>query len=307
MFAGHSIETWVVFHLIIMSLLALDLGVFSRNPHVIKMKEALMWSVFWIFLALCYAGYIWWHDGAASGTQYLTAYVVEKSLSIDNLFVFAVIFAELGIERKYQHRLLFWGIIGAILLRALMIAAGTQLLVQFSWLTLVFGGFLIITGLKFFFQKETKLDPEQNKVLQLARRFLPFSNVRPATTFMVTENGKRKFTLLFAALILIESSDVIFALDSIPAVLAITRDSYLVYTSNIFAILGLRSLFFVLEDLLERFHLLKLALSFVLLFVGFKMIAHDYLHITPWVSLSVIIGILSLSVVLSLIFPRAKS
>jgi tellurite resistance protein TerC len=307
MFENHSLQTWVIFHAIIILLLGMDLGVFNRKAHVIKMKEAIGWSIFWIFLGLSYAGFIYFESGRGSAIEYITGYIIEKSLSVDNLFVFLVIFESMKIERIHQHRLLFWGVFGAIVLRAIMIFAGTQLLSHFHWVIYIFGAFLIFTGIKLFKGGGDEIDPQKSLLFRWAKKTLPFTTAEPKGRFTIVENGKRKFTTAFLALLMIESSDVIFALDSVPAVFGVTRDPYIVYTSNIFAILGLRSLFFVLEDLLYRFYLLKLGLAIVLIFVGTKMCIEGFVHISPQVSLAVIGAILGASVVLSLMFPKDKA
>jgi tellurite resistance protein TerC len=307
MFAQHSLETWAIFHLIVFFLLALDLGVFNKKAHVIKMKEAIGWSLFWIALGLGYSFFIYKESGNQAALEYVTGYIVEKSLSVDNLFVFLVIFESFKIKRIHQHRLLFWGVFGAIILRGIMIAAGTQLLENFHWVIYIFGGFLIFTGIKLFKGGGEELDPQKSPVLKWAKKVLPFTTAEPNGKFVVFENGKRKFTTAFLALLLIESSDVVFALDSVPAVFGVTRDPYIVYTSNIFAILGLRSLFFVLEDLLYRFYLLKLGLAVVLIFVGGKMCLEHFYKISPAYSLVVIGTILGGSIIASLIFPKDKN
>lgn len=308
MLANHSIETWLIFHLFIFALLALDLGVLNRKAHVIGIKEALGWSLVWIFIGVSFGWYVSWHDGADAGAAYLAGYIVEKSLSVDNLFVFAIIFSAFKIERRLQHRLLFWGILGAIVLRGIMIALGAELLERFHWVIYIFGAFLVYTGFKLFGSHDKDpLDPHNSPFLKLLKKFLPFTESPHHGKFMLLENGKKKFTTFFAALVLIESSDVIFALDSVPAVFGVTRDPFIVYTSNIFAILGLRSLFFVLEDMLYRFHLLKVGLALVLIFVGGKMLAEPFFHISTWTSLAVISVILVSSVVLSWTFPPKKN
>ena len=301
---GHSLETWIVFHLIILFLLAMDLGVFNKKSHIIGIKEALGWSAFWVAIGLSYGGYVFWHDGSKAGFEYLTGYVVEKSLSVDNLFVFAAIFSSFQIKRIYQHRLLFWGVIGAIVLRAVMIIAGTELLERFHWLLYLFGAFLVYTGITFLKDKAEEKDPSKSKLLVFLRRFLPFSSQPHEGRMMVRESGRFKATDLFAVLIVIEVSDVIFALDSVPAVFGVTKDPYIVYTSNVFAILGLRSLFFVLEDLLVRFHLLKKGLAVVLMFVGAKMIAEPWQSIPSHVSLGIILLTLIAACGLSLLIPK---
>jgi len=302
-----GMSSWIIFHAIIIFLLAMDLGVLNKNAHVIRMKEALFWSVIWIILGLGFGGYIYWQFGSASAAEYVTGYIVEKSLSVDNLFVFAVIFSSFAIERKFQHRLLFWGILGAILLRGVMIFAGTELLQRFHWLIQVFGAFLLLTGLKLLLiRNEKEKDPTKNIILRIVKKILPFTD-EPHEGHLIkrTPQGIR-FTTFFAALVVVETSDVIFALDSVPAVFGVTKDPFIVYTSNIFAILGLRSLFFVLEELLVRFHLLKIGLSLILIYVGVKMLLEKYLHISPWLSLGIIAMLLGLSIVMSFVIKDSK-
>jgi tellurite resistance protein TerC len=300
MFGGHSIETWIVFHLVIALLLILDLGVFNRKSHVIHIREALLWSVFWIAIGVSYGAYIYNRDGSVAGVEYLTGYIVEKSLSVDNLFVFLLIFQSFKIPRRFQHRLLFWGIIGAIFLRATMIALGAQLLENFHWVIYIFGAFLIYTGIKMFSGHGEELDPHNTVVMKILKKYFPVSVSPYDGKFFVIENGLKKMSYGFAALVVIEFCDVVFAVDSIPAVFGVTRDPYLVYTSNIFAILGLRSLFFVLEDMLHRFYLLKYGLGVILCFVGAKMLLEHWYKIPPLYSLLVIGVILITSVLLSL-------
>ncbi len=282
----------------------MDLGIFNRKAHEIKFREAVGWSLFWIVLGLGFSGYIYYLQGTTASLEYLSAYIVEKSLSVDNLFVFALIFEAFRVERKHQHRLLFWGILGAIILRGIMIFSGTALIEKFHWLITVFGAFLIYTGIKFSVDKDDALDPENTLMMRAARKVLPVSQNEKASSFFVRENGKFRVTRLFLVLLAVESSDVVFALDSIPAVLGLSRDRYIIYTSNIFAILGLRSLFFVLEDLLERFWLLKKGLSVVLIYVGLKMILESWIRVPPLVNLGIIIGTLILAVVLSGYIPK---
>lgn len=302
----HNLTWWVSFNLLILALLALDLGVFNKKAHVIKLKEAALWSVFWIILGLSFGAFMWFEDGPVIGMQYLTGYVVEKSLSVDNLFVFLVIFRSFNIEKQHQHRLLFWGILGAIILRGIMIAAGTQLIANFHWVIYVFGVFLVYTGVMLAFSGDKQFEPEKSPVYKFIKKVLPFTDEPHHGKLTKMVNGKRMFTLAFAALVLIEASDVMFALDSVPAVFGITRDPFIVYSSNIFAILGLRSLFFVLEDFMDRFHLLKYGLSIVLTFVGLKMCFEWYLKVPPSISLSVIGMVLAGSMILSFwISPKA--
>lgn len=301
--AGHSLQEWVYFHLVVAILLALDLGVFNRKAHVIKMKEAVGWSLLWIAIGLLFGGYVWKFMGPQLGTEYYTAYLVEKSLSVDNLFVFAIIFAAFSVERRHQHRLLFWGIFGAIIFRAIMIALGTNLLQSFHWLIYVFGFFLIYTAFKLVQGGGEALDPKNTKSYLIIRKILPFYEGPHEGRFFVREGGKLKITDFFAALIVVECSDILFAVDSVPAVFGVTRDPFIVYTSNIMAILGLRSLFFVLEDLLARFHLLKKGLAAVLAYVGLKMCLESFFKVPPFINLLIIISFLIVSVVLSLMIP----
>ncbi|HVJ64468.1 MAG TPA: TerC family protein [Bdellovibrionota bacterium] len=299
----HSLIWWISFNVLILALLALDLGVFNKKAHVIKLKEAALWSVFWMILGVGFGAFMWFEEGRTIGMEYLTGYVVEKSLSVDNLFVFLVIFRAFQIEKQHQHRLLFWGILGAIILRGIMIAAGTQLLANFHWVIYVFGAFLIYTGVMLAFAGDKKFEPEKSPIYKFITKVLPFTDRPHHGKLTMRIDGKRFFTLAFAALCLIEASDVMFALDSVPAVFGITRDPFIVYSSNIFAILGLRSLFFVLEDFMDRFHLLKYGLAIVLTFVGIKMCIEGYYKIPAGISLSVIGIVLGGSMMLSFWIP----
>jgi tellurite resistance protein TerC len=300
MLGGHTFESWLLFHVIVAFLLLLDLGIVNRKSHVVHIKEALLWSFFWVLIGLSFGAYIYYHDGPVSGLQYLTGYIVEKSLSVDNLFVFLVIFSAFKIQRQYQHRLLFWGIIGAIVLRGIMIFLGAQLIESFHWIIYVFGAFLLITGYKMLKGGVEDLDPHDTFVFKVLKKFFPLSVEPYHGKFLVVEGGRKKLSYGFAALVVIEFSDVLFAVDSIPAVFGVTRDPYIVYTSNIFAILGLRSLFFVLEDMLHRFVLLKYGLGVILLFVGTKMLIEHWVPISSGISLLVIATILATSIILSL-------
>jgi tellurite resistance protein TerC len=287
-------------------MLALDLGVFHRHTHEVKFKEALTWSGVWISLALVFNLGIWWKFGPTPGMQFLTGYLIEKSLSIDNIFVFVVIFSALKIPSLYQHRVLFWGILSALVLRAAMIFAGVAMLQRFHWLIYVFGAFLILTGVKLFVQRNKEEHPEDGAVMKLARRVIPSTPRFDKDHFFTVENGKKLATPLFMALVLVELTDVLFALDSIPAIFAVTTDPFLVFTSNIFAILGLRSLFFVLAGAVEKFSYLKVGLSGVLVFVGAKMALIDVMKVPPAVSLVVITLLLGGSIVASLLKARAQ-
>jgi tellurite resistance protein TerC len=292
---------WGGFLLFVLAMLALDLGVFHRKSHVVRATEALVWSLVWVGLSLVFNAGVWMWMGSERGLEFLSGYLIEKSLSVDNIFVFAVIFGALRIPAVHQHRVLFWGILTALVLRGVMIFAGVALLERFHFLIYVFGAFLVLTGLKLLVQKEK--DPEQGLGFRLVRRFVPATTRYDGARFFTRENGRRVATPLFVALLLVEFTDVIFALDSIPAIFAVTRDPFIVFTSNIFAILGLRSLYFLLAGAVGRFHYLKAGLSAVLIFVGLKMALVDVVKIPPAVSLPVIAGLLAVAVVASLRRP----
>lgn len=300
---------WSSFIGFVLLMLALDLGVFHKKAHAVSMKEAAGWSAVWISLALLFNGYVWWQFGAKPGMDFLTGYLIEKSLSIDNIFVFVVIFSALRVPAAYQHRVLFWGILTAIVLRAAMIFAGVALLERFHWLIYVFGAFLVVTGLKLFRSWKEKHDdnPEDQWALKKLRSWIPSTKNYDGSKFFTIENGKRVATPLLIALLLVEFTDVIFALDSIPAIFAITRDPFIVFTSNIFAILGLRSLFFMLAGMMDRFVYLKVGLAGVLTFVGLKMALVDLIKIPSPISLGVIFAILAVSIGASLAKSRAPA
>ena len=300
---------WGGFILFVLAMLALDLGVFHRKAHVVKFKEAAVWSAIWVSLALVFGVGVWWKFGAQPGMEFFTGYLIEKSLSVDNIFVFVIIFSSLAIPALYQHRVLFWGILSALVLRAVMIFAGAAALERFHWLIYVFGAFLIFTGLKLFWMwKKGKQDnPEDSWAMRMARRVIPSTQRLDGDRFFTLEGGKWLATPLFMALLLVEVTDVIFALDSIPAIFAVTRDPFIVFTSNIFAILGLRSLFFLLAGMVEKFSYLKVGLSAVLVFVGLKMALIDVVKVAPPVSLGVIAALLGGSIVLSLLKARSAA
>ncbi|MEQ1893274.1 MAG: TerC family protein [Planctomycetota bacterium] len=295
---------WIGFLAFVLAMLALDLGVFHRKAHVIGFKEAATWSAVWVTLALAFNAFVYWRFGGERGLEFLTGYLIEKSLSVDNIFVFVVIFAALGIPALHQHRVLFWGILTALALRAIMIFAGSAMLARFHWLIYVFGVFLVLTGVKLFLQRNKVESPEDGWAMRTARRLIPSTPRLDGERFFTVENGRRLATPLFMALVLVEITDVIFAVDSIPAIFAITSDPFIVFTSNIFAILGLRSLFFMLGGLVDRFVYLKVGLAAVLCFVGIKMTIIDLYKIPALASLLVVLAILALSVVASLLRPR---
>jgi tellurite resistance protein TerC len=300
------IELWAIFGVAITAMMYLDLFVLNKKAHAVKLKEALIWSAIWIGAALLFCVGIYFMLGKIKALEFLTGYVIEKSLSVDNLFVFIMIFEYLRIPPSYQPRVLKWGILGAIVMRALFITVGVGLFTTFDWIIYVFGALLVFTAFKLAIRKEEKFDPEKNPVLRLFRKFFRVSPEYHGERFFVSHSGLWSATPMLIALLLIESSDVIFAMDSIPAVLAITTDPFIVYTSNIFAILGLRSLFFVISGMMGLFRYLKLGISFILGFVGVKMlISHFYeIHIT--VSLGVIFGILAISILASAIHKKEE-
>jgi len=294
---------WVGFTVFVLAMLALDLGVFHRKSHTVGMKEALAWSGAWIALALLFNAGIWHWQGHAKGLEFLTGYVVELSLSVDNLFVFLLIFSYFKVPAQYQHKVLFWGIIGALVMRAVFIGAGIALLDKFHWIIYVFGAVLVVSGLKMAFEKDKEVHPEKNPVLRLFRRFMPVTAEYQGGSFFVMKDKVRMATPLFIVLLMLETTDLVFAVDSVPAVLAITTDPFIVYTSNVFAILGLRSMFFALAGVMKLFHYLHYGLAAVLVFVGAKMLVAGFYKIPTLTSLLVIVGVLAISVIVSLLRP----
>jgi len=283
-------------------LLALDLGVFNKNPHAISTHEALGWTILWVSLALGFSVVVYfsyengWVEnpdgltGHAAVIDYITGYLIEQSLSMDNIFVIAIIFGYFKIPKEYQHRVLFWGILGALVFRGIMIAVGAVLIQRFEWIVYVFGALLLYSAYRMLRSKDEEVHPENNPVIRLVRRFYPVTTDFRGDRFFVKEKGITHVTPLFIALLVVETTDILFAVDSIPAIFAITRDPFIVFTSNIFAILGLRSLYFVLAAVLDKFQYLKYSLVFILAFVGVKMLLSDVVHPPPWVSLAVIVG-----------------
>jgi tellurite resistance protein TerC len=303
---GNGIWLWIFFNIFVLAMLTLDLGVFHRKAHVIKIKEALVWSAVWITLALLFnlGIYIW--RGPETALEFLAGYLIEKSLSVDNIFVFLLIFSYFGVPPLYQHKVLFWGILGALVMRAVFIATGITLIEKFHWTIYLFGAILVLTGVKMALQKERKIQPERNPVIRLFRRWVPVTEDYAQDKFFVKRAGHYLATPLFIVLIVVETTDVIFAVDSIPAILAITLDPFIVYTSNVFAILGLRALYFALSGVMELFHHLHYGLSVVLVFVGIKMLLTDLYKIPVSIALSVVAGILLVSVMAS-IFDKKKN
>lgn len=301
-----SLWLWAGFNLFVLAMLALDLGVFHRKAHAVSLREATTWSAVWIALALLFNAGIWYFRGPEAGVEFLTGYLIEKSLSVDNIFVIALIFGYFAVPAIHQHRVLFWGILGALVMRAVFILAGAALLEAFHWIIYVFGAFLIVTGLKMAFFHDTEIHPERNPVLRLVRRLVPVTPDYREGHFFVRETGRWWATPLFLVLVLVETTDLIFAVDSIPAIFAVTTDPFLVYTSNIFAILGLRSLYFVLAGVMQKFVYLKLGLSAILVFVGTKMAIMDLYKISSFVSLLVVAGLLAAAIVASLWKTRER-
>lgn len=290
---------WLLFNVFIIAMLALDLGVFHREAHVVKFKEAMTWTLVWISLAFVFNAGVYFWKGPEVALEFLTGYLIEKSLSVDNVFVFLLIFSHFHVPDKYQHKVLFWGILGALIMRAAMIFAGAALIHRFHWIIYVFGGFLIFTGAKMLIVKERESNLDQHPVLRLLRKVIPVTQEYHADHFFVRIKNSLHATPLFAVLCLVEVTDLIFAVDSIPAIFAITRDPFIVYTSNVFAILGLRSLYFALAGLADKFRYLKVGLSFILMFVGIKMLIVDLFKIPAFISLMVIFSILAISIAAS--------
>lgn len=298
---------WGGFGALVLTMLALDLGVFHRHAHVVEVKEALRWSMIWIGSAFLFNIGLYFWRGTDAALAFLTAYVLEKSLSVDNLFVFLMIFSYFNVPRIYQHKVLFWGILCALIMRAMMIAVGVTLIQTFHWVLYIFGGFLILTGVKMVFQQHAEIHPEHNPVVRLFTRFMPVTREYHAEKFFVRLDGRHFATPLFLVLLMVEVTDLVFALDSIPAVLAVSTDPFIVYTSNVFAILGLRALFFALSGLMGLFHYLRYGLAIVLTFIGVKMLLADVYHLPIYIALGVVVGVLGLSVLLSIIYPPTEA
>lgn len=291
---------WGGFIAAVVFLLALDLGVFHRRAHEVRFREALGWTTFWVLLALSFGFWLYRGRSREEGLEFLTGYLIELSLSMDNVFVIALIFGYFGVPLRFQHRVLFWGILGAIIMRGVMIAAGAALIREFHWLLYVLGAFLVVTGLRMLFAGDTKVEPEKNLVLRLARRFFPISRDFDGQKFVTLANGQRMLTPMAMVLIMVETTDLVFALDSIPAIFAVTRDEFIVFTSNVFAILGLRSLYFALAGAIAYFRFLKIGLSLVLVFIGIKMLLGMFdLKIDIGWALGVVGSILAVSIVAS--------
>ena len=309
---------WIVFIALILIFLALDLGVLNKEPHVIKTREAAIWTSVWVGLALSFSAVIWWlfSEGLVDNPTYLrpddavlkyvTGYLIELSLSIDNVFVIAVIFTSFNIPKLYQHRVLFWGILGAIVFRALMIIFGVALINKFDWIIYVFGAFLIYTALKMLKSDEKPFNPKESFIFRKTRKYLPFTSFMDGEKFFIRRMGKRIATPLFMALLIIELTDILFALDSIPAILAITADPFIVFSSNILAILGLRSMYFLISQMLDRFRFINYSLVVILTYVGLKMLFVHHVDIPEWLSLLVISISLAGGVLASILIPKEE-
>ncbi|TRX04518.1 TerC family protein [Flavobacterium gawalongense] len=299
-----DLSFWIGFNVFVLLMLALDLGVFNRKAHEVSIKEAMIWTGVWMTLAMCFNVLIYYWQGEAKALEFFTGYVIEKALSVDNIFVFVLIFSYFKIPAIHQHKILFWGIIGALIMRAAFIFAGVALLEKFHWTIYVFGAILIYTGYKMLTQKEIIIEPEKNPLIKLFRRVMPVTSDLHGGKFFVKQDGKRFATPLFLVLVLIETTDLIFAADSIPAILAITQDHFIVYTSNVFAILGLRSLYFALAGMMDKFRYLSKGLALILMFVGLKMLVVDFYKLPIQIALLVIVVILILSVAASLMVNK---
>jgi tellurite resistance protein TerC len=306
----NSLWGWVGFNVAVLAILALDLGVLHRRSSTVSLKEASTWSAVWVALSLSFAFAIYRTMGRQSGLEFLTGYLIEYALSVDNIFVFVLIFTYFKVPEKYQHRVLFWGIIGALILRGVMIIAGSALVTRFAWTLYIFGAFLVFTGLRMAFQKsEDAYKPDRDPVLRLARKIIPVTQDYSGDKFFVQQPDKtgklrRAATPLFIVLLIVDTTDIVFATDSIPAIFAVTRDPFIVYTSNICAVLGLRALYFLLAGVVDKFVYLKLGLSLVLVFIGAKMLAEPFIHLPIVASLGVVGAVLAASILASLRWPR---
>lgn len=299
-----TIVLWTAFNFFVLGMLALDLGVFHKKSTDISVKDALVWTGVWITLAMAFNFFVFHYFGREQAIEFFTGYIIEKSLSVDNIFVIIMIFSYFHVPTSYQHKVLFWGILGALLMRVIFIFAGIELIHRFHWLIYIFGGFLIITGVRMVLAGDVKLQPERNPIVKLIRRFFPVTPSFEGDNFFVRRNARLWATPLFVVVVLIETTDLIFAVDSIPAILAITDDPFIVYTSNVFAILGLRSLYFALSGIEKYFHFLKYGLAAILVFVGSKMALADIYKVPIEASLIVIVSLLIVAIVASLLFPQ---
>lgn len=301
-----SIWFWIGFVAFILAMLALDLGVFHRTPHEVRPKEAATWTAVWVALALAFAGGLFVFYGHQASLTFLTGYVIEESLSVDNIFVIVLVFEYFRVPKLCQHRVLFYGILGALVMRGVFIGLGAALIAKFHWILYVFGALLVFTGIRMAVKSDDDFEADDNPIVRLMRRFVPMSKEFHGKHFFVVENGKRLATPLLLVLVLVEFTDLIFAVDSIPATFGVTTDPFLVFTSNIFAILGLRSLYFLLAAVVDRFYLLKYALALILTFVGVKMLGEHYFKIDIVWSLAIILGVLAIAIGASMAFPKKQ-
>jgi tellurite resistance protein TerC len=302
---GSSTWLWIGFSVFILLMLSLDLGLLNRKAHTIKYREAAIWSAIWVTLASMFAALVFYYQGSTRGLEFVTGYLIELSLSVDNLFVFLLIFSYFKVPAKYQHRVLFWGVMGALVMRLTMIFVGAALINRFHWIIYIFGAFLVYTGIKMFRQEELDIKPDENPVVRLITRYMPITHHYEEQRFFTRVNGKLTGTLLLLVLVIVEVTDLVFAVDSIPAIFAITTNTFIVYTSNVFAILGLRSMYFLLAGVVEKFQYLKMGLAIVLTFIGLKMLVLAVgLHIPIWISLVFVAVVLLSSVAASIIWPK---
>lgn len=299
-----SLWVWVGFTFFVLGMLALDLGVFNRKTHTVSIKEALIWSLVWITLALIFNVGLFFFVGSEAALQFFTGYLIEKSLSVDNIFIFVLIFSYFSVPARYQHRVLFWGVLSALILRGMMIGLGSVLIEEFHWILYIFGAFLIFTGIRMGVQQNERVEPNNNPVVKLVRRMMPVTEQYEGGKFVVRRDGRSILTPLMLVLIVIETMDIVFAVDSIPAIFAVTTDPFIVFTSNVFAILGLRSLYFVFANMIDKFYYLKIALAVILTFIGMKMLLTDLFHIPTWSSLLVIAVVLTIAIVASIVRAR---
>lgn len=303
---NESTLLWVGFNVFVLGMLALDLGVFHRKSHTVTVREALIWTGVWVTLSLFFNLFVYYYFGEELAVEFFTGYLIEKSLSVDNIFVMIMIFSYFQVPQEYQHKVLFWGILGALVMRIIFILSGIELIHRFHWLIYFFGGFLIFTGIRMITSGDVKIEPEKNPVVKLARKIFSVTPTFEGDKFFTKRNGKTWATPLFLVVILIEATDLIFAVDSIPAILAISEDPFIVYTSNVFAILGLRSLYFALSGIEKYFHYLKFGLSAILVFVGLKMCIVDFYKIPVTISLIVIVFLLAIAMIASVLFPKKE-
>jgi len=302
----HSFLLWSVFNVFILAMLIVDLVVLHKEDEAVSIKEALYWTGAWIVLALVFGIGVYYYMGSQTALDYYTGYLIEKSLSVDNIFVFLLVFTYFKVPDEFQHKVLFWGIFGALVMRLIFIFTGVALIERFHWIIYVFGGFLVFTGIKLAMEKDKEVHPERNPILKLVRRFFPTTKNYHGSKFFIRKMGRLIATPLFIVLVVIETTDLVFALDSIPAILAITRDEFIIYSSNAFAILGLRALYFAVSGIMRLFHYLHYGLSLILVFVGVKMLLSDFYHIPTPYALAFIGGALALSIIASILYPKEE-